>query len=200
MSTKLSGSDYWAAFISNVASPPVWLLATAVLATLSVNLPEAWLYLLLYVLPIVLLATLYILLLWQKGIITDLHLRRREERVRPMIAIALATLLSTLVFFFTPAPRFLVLVALAVMFQLVCVALLTTFWKVSLHTTTATACVIMAYWFDPLVCLLLVPVLTAVIWARLHLRYHTPGQIVGGMALAAGTIGVALLFFGELWQ
>ncbi len=183
-------------FISNVASPPVWSLGTAVFPALATQKANAWLYILIYALPVILFSTLFTFILYQQGIISDLHIKSRKERIKPVFAIALSSALSTIGLSFSRAPGFLVLVAIALSIQLAGVALLTIFWKVSLHTTTATACIIMAYWFSPLVGILLIPLLIAVMWARLRLQYHNVAQIAGGIILSLGTLGLGLLIFG----
>ncbi|MEM7336179.1 MAG: hypothetical protein AAF490_29125 [Chloroflexota bacterium] len=195
MSTSRLDYQWLANFISNVASPPVWMMGTAVFAALATAQANAWLYILIYSLPVILLSTAFIFILYYQGIISDLHVKSREERVKPMFAIAFASILSSIGLSFSNAPSFLVLVAIAISAQLLGVALLTTFWKVSLHATTASACIIMAYWFSPWLGLLLIPILIAVVWARLWLQYHTPGQIAGGIVLSLVTLGLGLLLF-----
>ncbi len=196
MSTTRIDAKWIANLVSNIASPPVWMMGTAVFAALATRQANAWLYILIYALPVILFSTLFIVFLYRQGIISDLHVKSREERVKPMFAIALSSVLSTIGLAFSNAPSFLILVAIAISAQLLGVALLTTFWKVSLHTTTATACIIMAYWFSPWIGLLLIPILIAVVWARLRLQYHDPAQISGGILLSLFTLGLGLLLFG----
>ena len=196
MSTLRLNGEWIANFISNVASPPVWLLGTAVFTALATQQANAWLYVLIYSIPVILFSTLFIFILYYQGIISDLHVKSREERVKPMFAIAAASIVSSIGLSFSNAPSFLILVAAAISAQLLGVALLTTFWKVSLHTTTASACIIMAYWFSPWLGLLLIPILIAVVWARMFLNYHTTAQVSGGIFLSLGTLGLGLLLFG----
>lgn len=188
-------SDYMAKVISNVGSPPVWMLGTAVFTTLATQNQSAWVYLMWYALPIILLPTLYTVYLFKIGSISDLHIKKREERIKPMFATMLATLGATIGLNFTDAPVFIVLIAIAISCQMIGMALLTLSWKISLHSTSATTCVIMGYWLNPVVGLVLFPLLIAVIWARLHLKYHTIGQIAGGIILSTATVGTALYIF-----
>lgn len=197
MSTLKYDSHYFARLISNVASPPVWMLATAVLAILATPGTSIWIYLLAYAIPVILLPSLYIVYLFNIGQVTDLHMKRREERIRPMMVSIACSLIALVGLFYSLAPRFLVLVAAAITCQLIGFILITTFWKVSLHTTAAVTCIIMAYWFNSTLAYLLLPLLGLVVWARIRLQYHTVGQVAGGILLGTGTLGMALLLFAS---
>lgn len=185
---------YWAHVISNVASPPVWMLGTAVLTMLAAPEPNAWVYLVAYAMPTILIPTFYIIYLYRTGKLSDLHVKKREERVKPMIVIAISAALSFFVLLFTSPPTIIAAVGLTMTAQFIGIALITIFWKVSLHTTSAATCVLMAYWVFPWLGLLLFPVLIAVIWARIKLTYHTYGQVAGGLLLGSSTLGTALIF------
>ena len=130
----------------------------------------------------------------RRGLLTDHHISRREQRPRIM-AIALASAVAGLVVLrWLDAPRAL-FALLAAMVAGVAVALaVTSFWKISIHAASAAgtvAClaILVSPWW-----LVLVPSVVLTGWARVEIRDHTPIQVtVGAIVGAVVAAGVLLL-------
>jgi len=130
----------------------------------------------------------------RRGLLTDHHISRREQRPRIM-AIALASAVAGLVVLrWLDAPRAL-FALLAAMVAGVAVALaVTSFWKISIHAASAAgtvAClaILVSPWW-----LVLVPLVVLTGWARVEIRDHTPIQVtVGAIVGAVVAAGVLLL-------
>ena len=129
------------------------------------------------------------------GRLTDKHIGRREQRVRPLVlalASVVAGLGALLVLGAIPAVVVLVvgmLVALAV------IAPITAFWKISLHAAVAAGtAVVLTVTFDGVAAALAWPLTVAVAAARVALGAHTVAQVVaGGLVGALVPLAVYLL-------
>jgi membrane-associated phospholipid phosphatase len=130
----------------------------------------------------------------RRGLLTDHHISRREQRPRIM-AIALASAVAGLaVLRWLDAPRAL-FALLASMVAGVAVALaVTAFWKISIHAASAAgtvACLalLVSPWW-----LVLAPLVVLTGWARVEIRAHTPVQVlvgaIVGAVVAAGVLAL----------
>jgi membrane-associated phospholipid phosphatase len=121
----------------------------------------------------------------RRGVLTDHHVSRREQR--PLImAIALASAVAGLLILrWLDAPRALFALLAAMVAGLVVALAITSFWKVSLHAavaagTVASLAVMVSPWW-----LLLMPLVVLTGWARVEIRDHTLGQVVVGAIVGA---------------
>jgi len=128
----------------------------------------------------------------RRGLLTDHHISRREQRPRIM-AIALASAVAGLVVLrWLDAPRAL-FALLAAMVAGVAVALaVTSFWKISIHAASAAgtvAClaILVSPWW-----LVLAPLVVLTGWARVEIRDHTPVQVLVGAIVGAVVAGGVL--------
>ena len=121
----------------------------------------------------------------RRGLLTDHHISRREQRP-PVMAIALASVVcGLLVLRWLDAPRALFALMAAMVAGLVVALAITSFWKISIHAATAAgtvaslAILVSPWWLiaSPLV------VLTG--WARVEIRDHTPVQVLVGAIVGA---------------
>ena len=121
----------------------------------------------------------------RRGRFTDMHLSRREERPI-MMAIGLASVAVGLgLMALLDAPPELFALVGAMVAGVAVALLISTFWKISIHTSvTAGSATILAIVFGPWA-LVLAPLVVAVAWARVRLRAHTVGQVVVGAAVGA---------------
>ena len=121
----------------------------------------------------------------RRGRFTDMHLSRREERP-VMMAIGLASVIVGLgVMVLLDAPRELFALVGAMVAGVAVALLISTFWKISIHTSvTAGSATILVLVFGPWA-LALVPLVFAVAWARVALRAHTVSQVLVGAAVGA---------------
>lgn len=126
-------------------------------------------------------------LTWQvrRGNVTDIHVRRREQR-GPIIALFLASwAIGVALLALLGAPPQLIATILAGFATLFVAGAITTRWKVSIHVGVAAGVIaVFAQLFGPPM-LLLAPLVPLLAWARVRVRDHTVGQVVGGAAIGA---------------
>jgi hypothetical protein len=128
-----------------------------------------------------------ILTLVRIGRASAVDLRERSERVLPSLVTAAgcataAWLLNTL-----DAPPGLSNLALAIAIQMAVLALITTRWKVSYHTASASALMLVgrSATSSGILTLLLFVLATGIAWARIYQRRHTIAQVAVGALTAA---------------
>jgi membrane-associated phospholipid phosphatase len=176
--------------LTNVGSPPVLApVAMALTATVLAE-PLAWMWTGLYVLLTVVTPVLYLTWLKHRGLITDLDVQLREQRMRPMLFTLACGVLAWLVLLIGAAPVQMTLLAGLLWLQMIVILSITLRWKISVHCATAAgaatvACVSLG---TPLP-LLVVPVIA---WSRVRLRRHTLAQTVAGSLLGFGLFAIVL--------
>jgi hypothetical protein len=178
----------WARLISDILSPPViWGLMAFPIAFYSADSQErAVVWALTYSVIVCILPALYIGYMVWRGHITDIHVRVREQRIRPFVVSVICTVVAWLLFQWMEAPALLPLFTLFSMIQLVVVLLITMTWQISLHSMTITGAVVVAgALYGPGTALLLSPLIPVVGAARIKLRRHTLAQVIAGGILGA---------------
>ncbi len=124
------------------------------------------------------------------------HVRNREGRLIPFLALILFSLGGLAALVFGGAPWLLVALDICMITTLVITGVVTLRWKVSMHTAVAGgAVVILAVTYSPVLWLLAVLV-AAIGWSRVVLHDHTTAQVLGGAlvgALVGGGIYAALI-------
>ncbi|MFY1594352.1 phosphoesterase PA-phosphatase [Micromonospora sp. WMMD737] len=134
-------------------------------------------------------------LIWwgvRRGRLTDHHIRRREQRRRPLAYGLLSVLVGLAVMIGFGAPRP-VLAMVVVMFALgLAVTVVNLAWKLSIHAAVAAgAAAVLVIEFGPAL-LASAPVVALVGWSRVRLRDHTVGQVAAGTVV--GTLIAAPTF------
>lgn len=133
-----------------------------------------------------LLPLLYIVWMVHQGRITDVHMREREERIRPFVVSMICTVLAWQTLLLMDAPPILPLVAVVTLVQLAVMALITLVWQISMHTMSITVAVVATgYVFGPASALVVSPLVPLVGAARLKLNRHTPAQVIAGTIIGA---------------
>jgi hypothetical protein len=191
-----SPSVAWARLVSDILSPPmVWgVLAFPIAFRDAPSHQQALLWALTYVVLVCLLPIVYVAMMVRRGKITDIHMQVREQRFRPFIVSLLCTTIAWWVLRFMGAPPVLPMFALFSLLQLGAIALITTVWQISLHAMSISSAVItmsVLYGFIP--ALLTVPLVVLVSAARLHLKRHTPAQVLAGAVLGIALPGIVLI-------
>lgn len=129
----------------------------------------------------------------RRGVLTDHHVSRREQRPK-MMAIALASVVvGLLVLHWLEAPRALFALVAAMVAGLAVALAVTSFWKISIHAaaaagTVACLAILVSPWW-----LLLAPLVVLTGWARVEIRDHTPVQVSVGAIVGAGVAAGVLL-------
>jgi membrane-associated phospholipid phosphatase len=144
-----------------------------------------------YVSLAILIPLLYLVCLVQQGIVTDLDVQLREQRMRPLIFTMVFNGLAWGVLVLGAAPAQLVLLAGALWVQTVVIFVITLRWKISVHCAAAASLGTLVWSLigTPWPLLIGVPI---VAWSRVRLRRHTPAQTVAGALLGIAIFAAAL--------
>lgn len=180
----------WARLISNILSPPViWgVLAFPIAFREAESREQAILWALTYTVLVCVMPAIYIARKVMRGEITDIHMRVRQQRVRPFLVSMLGTALAWSCLRLMGAPALLPLFALVSLAQLAVMLAITLFWQISLHSMSITSAVVATgVLYGPGAALILFPLIPVVGAARLKLRRHTLMQVIAG-----GVVGGAL--------
>lgn len=172
--------EHLARWVSRIFSPPLLIIVGISLVAVSIGSPSAWLWAGFYVTLAVLLPVLYISWKVKTGVITDFHIKEREQRFRPMLLMVALSLLGWLRMLHSNAPLALTIFAGAGVFQVTFLFLVTSRWKISGHSTAAAGfAVFIVSLFGKYAApvLLLIPLIA---WSRIRLNRHELTQVVAG--------------------
>jgi hypothetical protein len=180
--------------ISNVLSPPAVLAIMGfVLALIAAPFMQAMEWAFLHGVFVSLIPVIYIVAMLKLGRITDLHMHRRQERIRPFIIGVTTALVAWALLTAFGAPPMVRRLALFDAALLTVLGLITVWWQISFHGAAIVGAVTITGAVLGLpVALTVSPLVLVVAWARLYLRRHTIRQVLAGAALGAI---VALLIF-----
>lgn len=184
-----------AQWISVALSPPLCLLAITFLSIQSTQDGPVWGWVLVHALLAILLPLLYLVRLFRSGAVSDLELKRRTERIRPLGATLVGSLASMAVLLWGQAPPVLVLVASLSALQTGVFLLITLWWKISAHSLTATGLAVAGFFTIGMAAMPAVFLAVLVAWSRVQLGAHTLAQTVAGALLGGGLWTVGLLTF-----
>lgn len=182
---------------SDICSPPVLgLLALSLAAAWDRSWPAALIWILALGVVVVLIPMLYLLSLLRHGAIADIHVPRRQDRLRPSLVALSCTLIGLALTSTLPAPSILrILVASQLLSQIV-LLITTLYWQISYHAASSAGLVALltllagtAFW--PAIALL-----PLVGWSRVTLQRHTWSQVAAGALVGVSTLLVAALVEG----
>ncbi len=137
----------------------------------------------------------FIHLTWQvhRGRVTDIHVRRREQRL-PIILVFLGSWFALIALLIAlGAPHELIALIGAGMATLVVIGAITLRWKISLHVGVASGVLTVCTLLFGLGMLALVPLLPLIGWARIELRDHTFFQVFAGALVGSAVSGGAFM-------
>ena len=179
-------NPYW-------ASAPFFFL---VAADSSTNIAKGFLYWLICALFFSVLPMWDINRRIRRGLVADMHISRREDRIRPFLFALGCAVCGLAAIYIANAPAPIKAVSWMVVLTGAVITALTAVWKVSLHAAGVSAisiALIALYGLLALPILLLIPL---VFWARLTLKKHSPAQLVAGSLIAAGIAAAVFWHFG----
>ena len=189
MRAAISNRSHSAARIfSIVGLPPVLALPTALLAAMrSGATPSTFLSVGGFLITGCVLPTVLTLVLVRRGHASAIDLRERGERLLPATVTAVGCAGAAWVLWRAGAPPGVCQLALAVSMQMALLAALTLRWKVSYHTASATALLLVGRSVSPdgLLSFGLLLLAIGIAWARVYQRRHTPAQVIVGALTAA---------------
>lgn len=126
-------------------------------------------------------ALLYASYIWIKDKKFDIDISNREDRLVPLLLATLGAVIGTFIISNRELGSELLVTSYVLVSMLVLLTLTTTVWKISLHSSTATAMVTLVILFGGWPYLWLLAVVFLVSWARLTLHEHTPAQVKAGI-------------------
>ena len=184
--------------ISTIFNPFVTALVLFVIMSARVahDTLDFWRWMLISISFTSLLPLLYILWLYLTDRISDLDMSDREERAAVFGAFTVFYGLGTIVLAFMHGPAPLIATMAGYTASTAGVQFITRYWKISTHALGIAAplvAVVYMYGARPLPFLVLIPI---VCWARIYLKAHTLGQVIGGAALAASSVALFFHLFG----
>lgn len=200
MAPQRSGSIAVARALTEIFAPaPVGIVALVVVAwRFSPTLGDAMKWLGVSALFVVILPFAFLIAQVRRGRVTDIHVRRREQRL-PIILVFLGSWLVLIALLATlGAPHELVALLGAGITALVVTGAITFRWKISLHVGVASGVLtVFTLLFGPGM-LALVPLLSLVGWARMELRDHTFFQVFAGALIGSVVSGSAFMIAPKL--
>ena len=186
--------DRIAAAISFLLSPFLVPVVSIVLVVriYAVPIQQALLWGLIVVLFVSVLPTLFILILFRFGQLSDIGLTIREQRAKPLFFSLASAFVGVGILYLVDAPREIVWLCIAYLINGIVFTLITPLWKISFHSGVAAGCVtaltllvsIQLAWF-----FLLLPLIA---WARVHRKRHTPLQTVVATLIAVVNTAMVL--------
>ena len=177
--------------ISQVGSPPVLGAAAMALIASTLSIPRAWTWAGVYVFLAILTPLLYLVWLVRRGLITDLDVQLREQRMGPLLFSIACAGLAWLVMALGGAPLQMTVVTGVLWLQMVILFGITLRWKISMHSAAAAgvATLIWSLAGTMLPLLIGVPIIA---WSRVRLHRHTVAQTIAGAVLGLTTFLTAL--------
>ncbi len=140
--------------------------------------------------------------LFKKGLISSLTLDNKKDRVIPQLFSCFNYFIISVLLFYYSGNNGLTLSMIASTLSLIVLTIITPYWKISAHASGALgifsiATVLYLKYPNDLFTIpysIILFMTIAVCMARLHLKVHTPMQILAGCFLG-GTIGSLLFYF-----
>lgn len=123
------------------------------------------------------------------------HVRNREGRLIPFLALITLSLLGLAILVAAGAPWMVTALDISMILSLLVTGVITTAWKISMHAAVAAGAVaVLALVYSPIVWALSL-VVAAIAWSRVALGDHTPAQVTIGAlvgVLAGGGVYAVL--------
>jgi membrane-associated phospholipid phosphatase len=182
---RSTARERWARWVSDLFCPPILAAVGILMVAHSLATPVAWRWAAFYLACTVLVPTLYILWLLNRGQVTDFHLGVREQRFKPNLAILAAVTIAWGTMLFGAAPRLLLALATIGILQMVLITLVTLRWKISGHAAGAGSFFVLGWMLWGAAVAPLAPLVPLVMWARVQLHRHSLLQTVAGAFLGS---------------
>lgn len=186
-----------ASILSVVLGPQLWLPVLLVLIVTQSGLNRSQIAILLPVLALLQIAVPsgFVLGQLRSNRVTAWDLPNREERYA-FLWVSIASYLISLMVIAIIGNRFLLNLTYVSLLILIICAVITTYWKISLHASlNAAGSVLVNFLFGWQLPWLYLTI-PLVIWARLVLHRHTWAQLIAGALLGGGIVLLALLYLG----
>ncbi|MEA2016159.1 MAG: hypothetical protein U9O59_05590 [Actinomycetota bacterium] len=136
---------------------------------------------------------LYVILLYRKKEIDDMHIPRKEDRIKPMLVSFVSYTLCLIILYILDGPLFLKSVFAISVASVVIFTVITYFWKISLHISWITFIVITFNVLFGKWMLLMVPLIPVIGWARVRIKKHTVNQVI--LAVGISTVTSIMIYY-----
>jgi|WetSurMetagenome_2_1015567.scaffolds.fasta_scaffold194901_2 hypothetical protein len=186
-------SEKIARLVSDYFCPPVMATASLLVVAIFAGTSVIWGSICVFLLIGIALPTVYVFWLVKKKVVSDFHIPIRSQRIRPMIFMLVTSAIAVYLLILLHTPRFVLILSLAAVGQLIIIFVITLKWKISGHTaavSTFSALCWLLYGSLAGFVFFLIPI---VIWSRLRLQRHTPLQTLAGTVLGLLTL-VAIIY------
>lgn len=130
---------------------------------------------------------LYICFLYKKKEINDMHISEKENRIKPLVVACISYIICFIILYVLDGPLFLKPIFAASIVSTVILAIITYFWKISLHTSWITFMVITFNILFGRWMLLMIPLIPVIGWARVRIKEHTMNQVILGVGISTVT-------------
>jgi len=189
-----------ARYISNIFSPPLTVLYGILIVTPYIEISSRWLWSLLFLSLFVLPPTLYVYLLMKRGIVTDFHIKIREQRLKPMMLILANTIFGIIAYYRLGGPKYLIVLSVCCLVLVALMFLFTFFSKVSGHCAAAGGLVtvfLSLFEFNGSLVIPIALMIPLIAWSRVRLGRHSITQTLVGFMLGITTFG-SIMYFSNL--
>lgn len=192
--------NYLAFAISSILSPyvAVAIFIMVVSYKYSSNMNQFLPWMLTFFAFSVVIPALYVLWLMENQVIKDIHIAERAARVIPFWVAAVSAFIGAMVLWRLGATEQVAVVASVYAINALGIAIITQFWKISVHMSTISSIATMAvilfgvqFWW---LYLLLVPLA----WSRIFRHRHTIWQTVVGAMLTFVLTALGFWYYGYL--
>lgn len=188
--------DHIARYISIIFLPPLTLLYALVIVAPFLDVSSKWSWSGLFVLLFMALPILFVYTLMKKGVIKDLYIKNRKERLKPALVVMLNTLFGISILHILEGPKLHIIISFCGLLAGMLILLVTLYWKISIHSSAVSGL------FFPTVshlselavpCALLIAL---VAWSRIQLNHHTMLQTFAGIFVGVLSFGVPFYLMG----
>ncbi|HEY84872.1 MAG TPA: hypothetical protein G4N96_07155 [Chloroflexi bacterium] len=121
-----------------------------------------------------------IVYLVKTGQLTDIHMPKRKERLKPLLFTFGWLIISIIALAIFKAPSSLILLTGVALLQVLVLGLITTLWKISFHSSAIMSAATVTVLFHSQWAFIALPLVPLVGWARIKLRRHTLWQVISG--------------------
>ncbi|MDO5835296.1 MAG: phosphatase PAP2 family protein [Methanobacterium sp.] len=170
-------------FISTVSNPPLVAIPVFLIINYTLLSEGNWLWFSTLSIFFVSILPIITSTLWIKRKKLEVDMPQREDRIYPLLMVILSYIVGVMVLYTLGAPALTTTLMVCYLNNTIVVLLFSLYWKISIHAMgmagPATAIIYLFGWTG-LSFSLLVPL---VLWSRLHLKRHTPAQLIVGTLL-----------------
>lgn len=169
--------------ISSITNPPFLAIPVFIIINYTLLYEGDWLWFSAVSIFFVSILPIITSFLWIKKKKLEADMPQREDRIYPLLLVILSYVIGVLVLYTIGAPQLTTVLMICYLNNTITLLLFSLYWKISIHamgTSGPATAILYLFGWPGLIFSLLVPL---VIWSRLHLKRHTPAQLIVGTIL-----------------